>query len=95
LSFQIFAITEDMRVRIDQSRQECGMAKIDYLGVRRDLYPIRRSDLNNALSFDQHDLIGQQLVGFRVKQSACANCDPVRGCCRRVWRLAVSECAGE
>jgi hypothetical protein len=62
LVIKVWAIAENVSVRIDQAWQHRGVGEIDNFSICGNLYVPCWANLNNAVSLDQDDLIGRKLV---------------------------------
>ncbi len=64
------ALVEHMRVGVDQARHHGGLAEIDDLGARGNLYLVRGTDIGDAVSQNKHGLVVHDLTGLAVEQPA-------------------------
>src|SRR5262245_25646973 len=69
-----------MRVRIDETGQNGGLAQVDDLNARRDFDSCFGSDIRDAFALDKDHLAREHLAGLAVEETPSAYCG--HSCCR-------------
>ena len=79
--FRVFrrgALVEHVRVRVDEPRQQGGLAEVDHLNAGRNLHGVFRADIGNPIAGDQHDPAREHLARGAVEQAPRADGDRTR-----------------
>src|SRR5712691_115323 len=71
----------NMRMRVDQAGQDCGLTEVNDSSSRWNLNAVSRANFSNFVAVDQHHLIGEHLPGLAIKQVAGTDGDRWRSLC--------------
>ena len=71
-----FAASVHVHMRVDHAGKNSRRTQIQHAGLARDLH--RAANIGNSITPNEHDLVVEEISGFRIKQFAGSDCNDLR-----------------